>query len=317
MTKILITGGSGFLAKNLSLKLSLVKKYRITLCSRNIENLRKASSETKCDYYPLNINSIESLIDAFNNIKPDIVIHCAASKFVDLSERFAEECIETNVLGSINLFRIAEMFKVKKIVVVSTDKAANPDPNIYSQSKNLMENYFINASKKSKIKIACLRFGNLCWSTGSVFNLWEEMTLKNNLVLSTGPEMRRFFINVDHASNLIKIVMENLNKCNGLIITDYMKSAKISDILKIWKQIYGVDWKKIKTREGDKKDEYLLSPHELKSAYFISLNKTKLIAINKSKNNLKIFKKNITSENSLKLTNKEIMNLIKIKPKLK
>ena len=117
MTKILITGGSGFLAKNLSLKLSLEKKYRITLCSRNIENLRKASSETKCDYYPLNINSIESLIDAFNNIKPDIVIHCAASKFVDLSERFAEECIETNVLGSINLFRIAEMFKVKKIVV--------------------------------------------------------------------------------------------------------------------------------------------------------------------------------------------------------
>ena len=111
--------------------------------------------------------------------------------------------------------------------------------------------------------------------------------------------------------------MENLNKCNGLIITDYMKSAKISDILKIWKQIYRVDWKKIKTREGDKKDEYLLSPHELKSAYFISLNKTKLIAIDKSKNNLKIFKKNITSENSLKLTNKEIMNLIKIKPKLK
>ena len=62
MTKIPITGGSGFLAKNLSLKLSLEKKYRITLCSRNIENLRKASSETKCDYYPLNINSIESLI---------------------------------------------------------------------------------------------------------------------------------------------------------------------------------------------------------------------------------------------------------------
>ena len=75
--------------------------------------------------------------------------------------------------------------------------------------------------------------------------------------------------------------------------------------------------KKLKTREGDKKDEYLLLPHELKSAYFISLNKTKLIAIDKSKNNLKIFKKNITSENSLKLTNKEIMNLIKIKPKLK
>ena len=278
MKKILITGGSGFLARNLSSYLLKKKKYKITLCSRNIENLRKASNDINCNFYPLNINSVDSLIDAFNNINPDIVIHCAATKFVDLSQKFPEECIETNVLGSINLFRVIQMYNVKKLLVISTDKAANPDSNIYSQSKSLMENFYINSSRTSKIKIACLRFGNLCWSTGSVFNLWEEMTSKNRIVLSTGPEMRRFFIHVNHACNLINIVMNNLNKCNGLIITDFMKSAKISDILNVWKNIYNVDWKKIKSREGDKEDEYLLSPHELKSAYFISLNKTKLIA---------------------------------------
>lgn len=314
MKKILITGGSGFLAKNLSSYLIKKKKYKITLCSRNIENLRKASNDINCDFYPLNINSINSLIDAFNYIKPDIVIHCAATKFVDLSQRFPEECIETNVLGSINLFRVTQMYNVKKLLVISTDKAANPDSNIYSQSKSLMENFFINSFRNSKTKIACLRFGNLCWSTGSVFNLWEEMTFKNKIVLSTGPEMRRFFIHVNHACNLINIVMNNLNKCNGLIITDYMKSAKISDILNVWKNVYNVDWKKIKSREGDKEDEYLISPNELCSAEHIYLNNNKLISINKSKKNLKVFKKNITSKNSPKLSKKEILFLIKEKP---
>ncbi len=316
MIKILITGGSGFLAKNLGLYLSKEKKYKITLCSRNIENLRKVSNETNCNYYPLNINSIGSLIDAFNNVKPDIIIHCAATKFVDLSEKFSEECIETNVLGSINLLRVAEIFKVKKLVVISTDKAANPDQNIYSQSKSLMENYFINASKKSKLQIACIRFGNLSWSTGSVFNLWEEMTFKNKIISSTGPDMRRFFIHVDDASFLIKIVMQNLGKCNGLIITDNMKSAKISDILDIWKDVYNVSWKKIRARDGDKIDEYLLSPNELKSAYYINLNNKKLIAIDKNKTNLKFFTKNITSKNSPKLSKEEILHLIISKPKL-
>ena len=116
---------------------------------------------------------------------------------------------------------------MKKLVVISTDKAANPDSNIYSQSKSLMENYFVNASHKSKIKIACIRFGNLCWSTGSVFNIWEEMTNTKNIVSTTGPNMRRFFIHVNHACFLIKTVMNNIDKCNGLIVTDYMKSSKI------------------------------------------------------------------------------------------
>ena len=145
MKKILITGGSGFLAKNLSQFLLNKKKYKITLCSRNIENLRKASEEIKCNFYPLNINSINSLIDAFEYIKPEIVIHCAATKFVDLSEKFPEECIETNVLGSINLLRVAKMYNTKKLLVISTDKAANPNSNIYSQSKNLMENFIFDS----------------------------------------------------------------------------------------------------------------------------------------------------------------------------
>jgi len=208
------------------------------------------------------------------------------------------------------------MFKVKGVIAISTDKAANPDFNVYSQSKNMMEKYFINNSKNSKVKIATVRFGNLCWSTGSVFNLWEEMSLKNKMVLSTGPEMRRFFIHVDQACNLIIKVMKNLDKCNGYIITEYMKSAKISNILNIWSEIYNVDWKKIKPRFGDKLDEYLFSPNEIKSANIFTLNKKKLIKIDYSKQNLNYFKDVITSKNSLKLSSEEIKKLILSKPRI-
>ncbi len=316
MKRILLTGGSGFLGKNLALHLNKEKNFQIILTSRNIENLRKASADTGCEYHPMDINSINSIIDTFNKLKPDIIIHSAATKFVDLAEIYPEECIQTNIIGSINLLRAAKLFKIKGIIAISTDKAANPDFNIYSQSKNIMEKYFINSSKVSKINIACVRFGNLCWSTGSVFNLWEEMSIKKKMVFSTGPEMRRFFIHVDQACKLIKNVLKNLDKCNGLIITEYMKSTIVSEILDIWSDIYNVKWKKIKPRFGDKLDEYLFSPSEIKSTKMFMLNKQKLIKIDYSKKNYNYFKEVITSKNSQKLSKEEIRSLILSKPKI-
>ena len=95
-----------------------------------------------------------------------------------------------------------------------------------------------------------------------------------------------------------------------------MKSSKILDILKVWSKIYDVKWKQIKSRRGDKNDEYLFSLNELKSASHITLNKTKLIAINKNINNLKVFRKILSSKNSPKLSVKEITYLINNKPKI-
>ena len=177
-----------------------------------------------------------------------------------------------------------------------------------------MENVLLTSAKNSKLKVSCLRFGNLCWSTGSVFNLWEEMTTKEKLVLSTGPNMRRFFMDVDEACFLIKLVMENINKCNGLIIIDIMKSAQIANILKVWSKIFKVNWKKIPSRKGDKLDEYLIAPNELKSAYKLKIKKRNLIAIDKNIQNKNVFKKGISSKNTKKLSNAEITNFIINKP---
>lgn len=313
MKNILITGGSGFLGKNLSHYLNKKKKYNIFLCSRNIDNLRTASKQTNSNFYPLDINSTDSIHDAFNKIKPHIVIHLAATKYVDLAERFPEECIQTNVFGSINIMRSCKIFKISKLLVISTDKAANPDANIYSKSKSLMEDALI-ASQSRNFKVSCLRFGNLCWSTGSVFNLWEEMSKNTGLVLSTGPEMRRYFIHVDQACEFINFVLENFNKCNGLILTEDMKSAKVRDILDVWCDLYKVKWKKINSRKGDKLDEYLISPNEMNKSFKMKIKKNEFIALNKNSKSKKPLIKKYNSKNAKKLNKKEIKDLILNKP---
>ena len=169
--------------------------------------LKIAKNQTKCNVYPLDINNYGSVVEAFSNIHPDIVVHSAAIKYVDLAEKFPEECIQTNVMGSINIFRVCKTFNIKKLIVISTDNVAHPEHNIYSLTKSLMEKTLLNPNNKSNFDITCLRLGHLCWSTGSVFNLWEQMTKKNNIVYTTGPNVRRYFISVDEVCSLIYFVL--------------------------------------------------------------------------------------------------------------
>ena len=312
--KILITGGSGFLGKNLGLYLKLKNKYDVFLCSRNINNLKIAKNQTKCSVYPIDINNYASIVEAFSNIQPDIVVHSAAMKYVDLAEKFPEECIQTNVMGSINIFRVCKTFNIKKLIVISTDNVAHPEHNIYSLTKSLMEKTLLNPNNKSNFDITCLRLGHLCWSTDSVFNLWEQMTKKNNIVYTTGPNVRRYFISVDEVCSLIYFVLKNTNKLKGLVITQYMKSAMIEDILKIWSNYFNIKWKKVAKRNEDHIDEYLISPNELKNAYELNINGRKLVAIDPFNKKFNIFTKPLTSKNSIKHTKKEIEKLIINKP---
>ena len=105
MKKILITGGSGYLGT--SLALNLKKKYKVYLGSRNNYLNSKVQDLTKCETFPLDITNINSVKDIINRTKPNIIIHAAASKYVDISEINPNECIDTNVLGSQNIARVA------------------------------------------------------------------------------------------------------------------------------------------------------------------------------------------------------------------
>ena len=166
MKSILITGGSGFLGIHLANKLK--KKFKVTLAGRNNKQNFFATKKTICEVLPMDVSSIESVRDAINYAKPNIIIHAAATKFVDLSEKYPLECIDINITGSTNIARVAIDKKIESVIGISTDKASPPIRNIYGMSKSLMEKIFVSLSDTHKTKFSCVRYGNVAWSTGSV-----------------------------------------------------------------------------------------------------------------------------------------------------
>ena len=307
---LLITGGSGYLGINLAI--SLKKKYNVFIGSRNQKRNYDASLKTKCESIPLDVTNIESIRDAITYCKPEIIIHAAATKFVDISEKFPFECSDVNILGSSNLARVAIEKNIKTVIGISTDKATQPIKNFYGFSKATMEKLFLNANNNSKTNFLCVRYGNVAWSTGSVLPIWKEMFKKNKKILTTGPYMRRFFFKINDAVELVLFALEKNKKFSGKILCANMKSCKLIEIIKVWIKNYGGSYKIIKSRKGDRLDEYLVGNNELEFTTKIFKNKKIYYLIDFEKKVKKPLKKIISSENAQKLNSKEISELLEI-----
>ena len=307
MKKILITGGTGYLGRNLANFYK--KKYKVFLGARNNKQNFLVRNLTNCEVVPLDVSNIESVNDCLNYTKPDIVIHAAATKFVDLSEKFPFECIDINIVGSTNVVRACINKKVPTVIGVSTDKASPPIKNIYGLSKSCMERLFSSIKSYSKTKFICVRYGNVTWSTGSVLPIWKQMFNKDKTILTTGPYMRRFFFSVDEAVSLIDQALK-LKKINGKILSAEMKSAKMIDILKVWIKSFGGRYKVIKTRKGDRLDEFLIGEDELKYTQELKIKNKKYYIINFNKISKKPIKKIVSSQNAKRLSQSEIEKII-------
>tara|TARA_B100001564_G_scaffold342668_1_gene338517 strand:- start:514 stop:1467 length:954 start_codon:yes stop_codon:yes gene_type:complete len=309
MKKILITGGTGYLGRNLALFYK--KKYKVFLGARNNKQNFLVKNLTNCEVVPLDVSNINSVNDCLNYVKPDIVIHAAATKFVDLSEKFPFECIDTNIVGSTNIARACINKKVPTVIGVSTDKASPPIKNIYGLSKSCMERLFCSSEPYGKTKFVCVRYGNVTWSTGSVLPIWKQMFNKDGLILTTGPNMRRFFFSVDQAVNLVDQALKLKNKLNGKILSAEMKSAKMIEILKTWIKKFGGKYKIVETRKGDRLDEFLIGEDELKYTQELKINGKKYYIIDFNQVSKKPLKKVVSSANARRLSKSEIENIIR------
>ncbi len=307
---LLITGGSGYLGVNLALNLK--KKYKVFIGSRNQKRNYDASLKTGCEAIPLDVTNIESVRDAIIYCKPEIIIHAAATKFVDISEKFPFECSDVNILGSTNIARVSIERNVKTVIGISTDKATQPIKNFYGFSKAAMEKLFLNANSNSKTKFLCVRYGNVAWSTGSVLPIWSQMFKRNKKILTTGPYMRRFFFTIHDAVDLVLYALSESQRFSGKILCANMKSCKLIDIIKVWTKKYGGSYKIINIRKGDRIDEYLIGQNELKFTQKYRKKGKIYYLIDFEKKSKKPLKKIVSSENATKLNREEILKLIKI-----
>ncbi|MBI3825240.1 MAG: SDR family NAD(P)-dependent oxidoreductase [Candidatus Rokubacteria bacterium] len=261
MSTVLITGGSGFLGRRLAV--ALRGRHRVVLAARNHKLNHAAEHFTGCPVIPMDVAHIEAVRDVFGEIRPEIVVHAAATKFVDLAERQPLECIDVNVVGSENVARVAIEKGVAAVVGISTDKAAPPVRNTYGLTKALMERMFCALDGKTATRFACVRYGNVAWSTGSVLPIWKRMHESTGVIGTTGPDMTRFFFTVDSAVALVLTALDHMEDVRGRVLGREMKSARIRDILDLWIKTRGGRWEPIAGRPGERTDEYLLGDAEL------------------------------------------------------
>ena len=270
MQTILITGGSGFLGRNLAAVLK--KEYKVVLGGRNNSINNYAAKVTGCEVTPLDVSRIDSVRDTIDRYKPAIIIHAAATKYVDLSEINPHECIDVNIVGSQNIARTAVDKGIKTVIGISTDKAALPCSGMYSMSKAIMERLFIRLDGQSDTRFCCLRMGNLCWSTGSVFPIWKKMLEKEGHIQTTGYDMRRFMFSVTKAVSMIVDVLNNTAHLHGKILAKKMKAVQIGTLLSQFIALYGGSYEKIAARIGEKDNEHMIGEAELKYTSSITIN---------------------------------------------
>ena len=312
MKTILITGGNGFLGRNLALHLK--DKYKIFLGSRNNKQNFQASKITGCESLPLDVANIESVRDAIKITKPNIIIHAAATKFVDLSEKYPNETIDINVTGSQNVARAAMENNVEYVLGISTDKACPPIRNIYGLSKATMERLFCLLNKKSNTQFACVRYGNVAWSTGSVLPIWKKMHEETGVLKTTGPEMRRFFFSIQDAVNLVIAAIDNKDLIEGQILSRVMKSAQIQDILDTWVKHLGGKWERTEGRPGERNDEFLVGETELEYCQVVTLNNIKHFLISPNTKVELPYPTIFTSLEAERLTEEEILEILNSAP---
>ena len=267
---ILITGAGGSIGSELSRQILNLQPKNIILLDNNEFSLFKISSELKhkCNYSLSDIRDKTKLDKILKKFKPDFIFHAAALKHISFVEEDPYEAIKTNFLATVYLCQLCIRYKVKKFVFISTDKAVYPS-NIMGASKRLCEKYIQQIVKEeSPTNFSIVRFGNVLGSTGSVVPIFENQINNNNEITITHPKVKRYFMTIREAVELVLISSQIKNCKNGnIFILEMGKPIYIRDLAKKMITLSGKDVKNIKIkytglRKGEKLDEQLFFSEE-------------------------------------------------------
>jgi UDP-glucose 4-epimerase len=266
--KLLITGGTGSFGNAVVQRFLHFDEYdEIRIFSRDEkkqDDMRNKLKNPKLVFIIGDIRDYSSIEQATRNV--DFIFHAAALKQVPSCEFFPMEAVKTNVIGTSNLLKAAQANRVKKVICLSTDKAAYPI-NAMGISKAMMEKIVIAESRNKSDTIICLtRYGNVLASRGSVIPLFVDQLKRGESITVTDPEMTRFFMSLEDAVDLVLFAFENGNQ--GDLFVNKAPAATIGDLAIAIAQLAGMSSNTtiIGTRHGEKLYEVLCTREEMLKA---------------------------------------------------
>lgn len=304
MKKILVTGGTGTVGE--AFIKNYYNQYIFYTLSRNEENIAKLNRKfSKINSYIGDVKDYESLFTSVTKIKPDVIIHSAALKHIDIAEKNPTAAILNNVIGSYNVVKVALQCDVPLTVGVSTDKACDPK-SVYGYTKKLMEEMFLN-SHTERNRFVCTRFANVAGSNGSVIPYWKSLIEKGEKLKLTDSNMNRLMFSKRDAAILINkaIVLSDADKKTSFVLSKKMKSVNLFELAKIMSVTEEIEITGL--RAGEKLNENLISESEVKYTHCIDDYIMILKSINKEANCLE---KEYSSLTAPKANEDELFNLI-------
>jgi len=262
---LLITGGTGSFGNAVLNRFLATDISEIRIFSRDEkkqDDMRKLYKNDKIKFYIGDVRDISSVKNAMHGV--DYIFHAAALKQVPSCEFFPLEAVKTNIIGTDNVLTAAIEYGVKKVICLSTDKAAYPI-NAMGISKAMMEKVLVAKSKTvdpEKTLICGTRYGNVMASRGSVIPLFIEQIKSGQPITVTDPSMTRFLMSLEEAVELVVFAFQNAQAGDTLV--QKSPASTIGDLAQAMKELFNVDneIKIIGTRHGEKLYETLLTKEE-------------------------------------------------------
>jgi len=279
--RVLVTGGGGSIGSELCRQIMSFVPAQLVIYDISENYMYDLQSELAgrygqmvCNTLQLRVGSVrdvDTLDRVFAEVKPEIVIHAAAHKHVPLMEDAPEQAVKNNVFGTWNVAECAVRHKVKRFVMISTDKAVNPT-NVMGASKRMAE-IIIEAMQRrqNKTQFTAVRFGNVLGSHGSVVPKFEAQIRAGGPVTLTHPDIIRYFMTIPEAASLV-LQAASIAKGGELFVLDMGKPVRIKELAERMIQLYSdptlppVEIVYTGLRPGEKLYEELLRTEENSTA---------------------------------------------------
>ena len=233
---VLVTGGGGSIGSELCRQVArfnpkqliILDNYENNAYSIQQELIRKYKDKLNLKTVIASIREEKRMDEIFYTYKPEVVFHAAAHKHVPLMENSPSEAIKNNIFGTKNVATLAHKYKVKKMVLISTDKAVNPT-NIMGATKRAAEMIIQTMNENSATEFVTLRFGNVLGSNGSVIQLFRKQIEEGGPVTITHPDIIRYFMTIQEAVELV-IQAGAMAKGGEIFVLNMGEPVKIVDL---------------------------------------------------------------------------------------